>query len=110
MTLKFKASPRVPVRLLDAAGMPVLGILVASIAGGQAWITRADGATVAEPLVDGVNWFEIDPANSPGLYHMIFSAAIVSVPESLGSIQWVVSPTAAQFITFVGNGSVSRFV
>lgn len=106
MELTQNTAVRVPVRLVDAAGAPVTGILPADIQGGNAALKKADGTVSTIALTNGVNWFEVSAALLPGTYDLLLSAGNTN---QLGPIIWGIFPSAAAF-TSAGSVNTSTVV
>lgn len=105
MLLRKSVTVRVPVRLVDAAGAPVTGVLPADVQGGVATVVKASGATV-DITLSGANFFEFSPASKTrGLYHITIPNTALDV---VGPVQWVVLPAASLFSAagYVGTGVV----
>lgn len=86
MKLAIAISTRIPIRLLDSLGDPVIGILPSDISNGtlgRATVVRGDGSEIDLPLVNGSTWFEIDSVATPGLYHILLTSPHVSIPGAL---------------------------
>lgn len=87
---------RIPFRLYDPiTGLGKTGLLPADVSGALARVVQEDGSIVTIPLVNGVNWFEIDSTNIPGLYHIVLTAASI---DFAGPAQVAIQPSAAAFI------------
>jgi hypothetical protein len=113
---------RLPVRLLDVNGLAVTGITPANIGEGSTigiiQIITADGVIAPLALTNGVNWFEIDAVNTPGMYQFILPASYIQGAAKLGPMQWYVQsleqslgqqPGAPNFfVNFVGNAVVEE--
>lgn len=85
---------RLPVLLLDAIGAGKAGVVPSDVLGGLARVYKADGTATTFALTAGVNWFEIDSTNAPGLYHVLVPSGQTNV---LGPMQVVFRPAASVF-------------
>ncbi len=96
--LRKSVAVRVPVRLLDNTGTPVVGRTAADLLSGQFHVTKSSGVVV-DVAASGANFFEINATSFPGLYHLLLPSNSVDV---LGPVQWSVVPAAGAFIPVVG--------
>lgn len=92
---RTNTAQRVAVRLYTPAGTPATGIVPADVKGGVARVVTPSGSVVGVTLTAGVNWFEIDATNIPGLYHIALTAGNLNVT---GPIQVAITPDAAAFL------------
>lgn len=97
---------RIPVRLVDGTGVPVTGKGSVAVLGGTVFLVKGDGTTATITLSNGVNWFEIDNTQAPGLYHVLVSGANLGV---LGPTQLSVQPAATAFVGTIGTFLVESF-
>jgi hypothetical protein len=96
-------SSRLPIKLISSTGSNATGILPSDIKNNSIQIIKNDGSTSLISLTVGVNWFEIDSTQSPGLYHVLIPAGSTNL---LGNLQYSVYPSATAFVSFVGTTSV----
>lgn len=94
---------RVPLRLYTSTGAAATGIVPADFAGGLVRVVKANGTVQTIALGAGVNFFEVDATNAPGLYQVLLAAGNVDV---VGPITLVWRPNAAAFI----GGSSDHYV
>ena len=104
MLVRQSTTPRVPVRLMTSLGAPVTGVIPGDIAGGLFSVIKSDG-TVVDIGATGGTFFEVDSVKAPGLYHLLLTAASTNL---VGTLQWVLRPTATQFVAAVGDGAVEN--
>lgn len=96
-------STRLPVHL-SLAGVNVTGMLPVNVLNTSAQILKADGTKVLVALVNGVNWFEMDSVQSPGMYQFLLPGSAANI---LGPIQYTIYPAAAAFNSFSGATEVT---
>lgn len=107
MIISQGSSVRLPVRLLDATGVPQVGKLPADIwdgtTVGHCTVVRADGTLTDITLSNGVNFFEIG-STAPGLYHILISALSTAIS---GTLQLAVFPASGGFVGTVVTAQVA---
>lgn len=97
-------SARLPVKLITSTGTNATGIVVANIKNGVVQVIKEDGTTATYALTLGVNWFEVDSTQSPGLYQVIIPSGATNV---LGQLVYTIYASAAGFVDFAGTELVS---
>lgn len=97
-----------PIRLVDASGNGVAGMLPADISdgttAGNVTFIKADRTQVSIALVANTNWFEASSSKAPGLYHILVPANVL---DQLGSAQLAVFPAASAFRGTVFTATVT---
>lgn len=110
MIIRKDTSIRIPVRLIDAAGAGVTGMLPANINDGttvgNVTAVKSDSSVAAISLTNNVNWFEISATKAPGLYHVLLPSSVTNLA---GGFQLAVRANAAEFLTTVVTAQVDEF-
>lgn len=107
MIIRKSTSVRVPVRLIDAGGGPVLSVSASQVwdgtTPGSISIVKASGAIVTFALTNGVTWIEVGATKFPGLYHIVLPGSVTDV---IGTLQVAVLPNGASFLSTIISSDV----
>jgi hypothetical protein len=111
MVISQNTESRIPVRCLNTLGNGVTGVLPADISdgttAGNVTVVKGDGTLASIALVNGSNWFEIDAAKAPGLYHVVIPDTETDIA---GCLQLVVLPAASLFLGSIFTTQVEAFI
>lgn len=92
--LRRNTIERIKVLIKDGVGNPVTGLVAADFKGTSIFLYKSSGAKTTIALTLGVNLFELDSTDSPGIYEFVLSA---SNTDTLGELILSIQPMAAAF-------------
>jgi hypothetical protein len=98
---------RIPVRLVDSTGAPVVGIAPSDVLSTRAFVVKGDGTTTTVTLITNTTWFEIDQTDAPGLYHVLLGGG--GSLGVLGPTQMSIQPAATAFVGIVDTFLVEEY-
>lgn len=93
--LRLNTAERIKVVLKDALGVPVTGLVAIDFKASSVYLYKADGSKTTIALTLGVNLFEADATDGPGIYEILLTSTHTN---TLGPITVSVQPALALFV------------
>lgn len=93
--LRLNTSERIKFILIDSLGAPKTGLVAASFKASSVYLYKADGTKTTIALTLGVNLFETDSTDGPGIYEVILTTTHTN---TLGPLAVSIQPAAADFV------------
>lgn len=94
--LRVNTAERIKVLLRDSLGTLVTGLVAADFSASSVYVYKSDGSKTTVALTLGINLFEADAVDAPGLYEVILSA---TETDTLGILTVSIQPAAALFVS-----------
>ncbi len=92
--LRLNTAERIKVVLKDAFGIPVTGLVEIDFTASSVYLYKADGTKTTIALTLGVNFFEADSTDAPGLYEILLTNTHTN---TLGPITISIQPAVGLF-------------
>lgn len=93
--LRLNTAERIKVVLKDALGVPVTGLVAIDFKASSVYLYKADGSKTTIALTLGVNLFEADATDGPGIYEILLTSTHTN---TLGPIAVSIQPALALFV------------
>lgn len=93
--LRLNTAERIKVVLKDSLGAPVTGLVAIDFKASSVYLYKADGTKTTIALTLGVNLFEADATDGPGIYEILLTSAHT---DTLGPLAISVQPAVALFV------------
>lgn len=93
--LRLNTAERIKVVLKDALGVPVTGLVAIDFKASSVYLYKADGSKTTIALTLGVNLFEADATDGPGIYEILLTSTHTN---TLGPITVSIQPALALFV------------
>ena len=93
--LRLNTAERIKVVLKDALGVPVTGLVAIDFKASSVYLYKADGSKTTIALTLGVNLFEADATDGPGIYEILLTSTHTNI---LGPIIVSIQPALALFV------------
>lgn len=93
--LRYNTAERIKVTLIDSLGAPKTGLVAANFKASSVYLYKADGTKTTVALTFGVNLFEVDSTDAPGVYDILLTSTDTN---TLGMIEISIQPAAAAFV------------
>lgn len=93
--LRLNTAERIKVVLKDALGVPVTGLVAIDFKASSVYLYKSDGSKTTIALTLGVNLFEADATDGPGIYEILLTNTHTN---TLGPIAVSIQPALALFV------------
>ena len=93
--LRLNTAERIKVVLKDALGVPVTGLVAIDFKASSVYLYKSDGSKTTIALTLGVNLFEADATDGPGIYEILLTSTHTN---TLGPITVSIQPALALFV------------
>lgn len=93
--LRLSTSERIKVILIDSLGAPKTGLVAADFKASSVYLYKATGVKTTIALTLGVNLFETDSTDAPGVYEIVLTTTHTN---TLGPLAISIQPAAAAFV------------
>lgn len=93
--LRLNTAERIKVVLKDALGVPVTGLVAIDFKASSVYLYKSDGSKTTIALTLGVNLFEADATDGPGIYEILLTSTHTN---TLGPITVSIQPALAIFV------------
>ena len=93
--LRLNTAERIKVVLKDALGVPVTGLVAIDFKASSVYLYKSDGSKTTIALTLGVNLFEADATDGPGIYEVLLTSTHTN---TLGPITVSIQPALALFV------------
>ncbi len=93
--LRLNTAERIKVVLKDALGVPVTGLVAIDFKASSVYLYKSDGSKTTIALTLGVNLFEADATDGPGIYEILLTSTHTN---TLGPITVSIQPALVLFV------------
>lgn len=93
--LRLSTSERIKVILIDSLGAPKTGLVAADFKASSVYLYKSTGVKTTIALTLGVNLFETDSTDAPGVYEIVLTTTHTN---TLGPLAISIQPAAAAFV------------
>lgn len=93
--LRLSTSERIKVILIDSLGAPKTGLVAADFKASSVYLYKSTGVKTTIALTLGVNLFETDSTDAPGVYEIVLTTTHTN---TLGPLAISIQPVAAAFV------------
>ena len=93
--LRYNTAERIKVTLITSLGAPKTGLIATDFKASSVYLYKSDGTKTTIALTLGVNLFEADSTDAPGVYDILLTSTHTN---TLGTICISIQPAAAAFV------------
>jgi hypothetical protein len=95
LMLRYNTAERIKVTLITSLGAPKTGLIATDFKASSVYLYKSDGTKTTIALTLGVNLFEADSTDAPGVYDILLTSTHTN---TLGTICISIQPAAAAFV------------
>lgn len=105
--LRYNTAERIKVTLITSLGAPKTGLIATDFKASSVYLYKSDGTKTTIALTLGVNLFEADSTDAPGVYDILLTSTHTN---TLGTICISIQPAAAAFVAIYFTETVEDTV
>jgi len=105
--LRLSTSERIKVILIDSLGAPKTGLVAADFKASSVYLYKSTGVKTTIALTLGVNLFETDSTDAPGVYEIVLTTTHT---DTLGTLVISIQPAVSAFIASYFTETVEETV
>jgi len=105
--LRLNTSERIKIILIDSLGSPKTGLVATDFKSSSVYLYKSTGVKTTIALILGVNLFEADSTDAPGVYDILLTTTHTN---TLGALVISVQPAASAFVASYFTETVEETV
>lgn len=105
--LRLNTSERIKIILIDSLGSPKTGLVATDFKSSSVYLYKSTGVKTTIALILGVNLFEADSTDAPGVYEIVLTTTHT---DTLGTLVISIQPAVSAFIASYFTETVEETV